>query len=249
MVYLVISVGSGRGTTNPPPGEYVYPQGAVVAVAAIPDEGYIFVEFYLKNTARGTYYTSENPCTVEIPTGVPETLRVECIAYFEEAPPPPPPPDVVLESYRWEIEPGATFPYRPDDVRQAYRLYLKLKNEGGPGWYRVKVYLRGAPSYVWWGASEPELMWQTSRSIDAGAERQETAVLPEPKGSEYYEVAVITVETGVERWYKLEFPTPPGEEVPAPPPGEVKPPVGAPSLIWLAQLLFGVALIYLSLPE
>jgi len=214
MVYLVISVGSGKGTTNPPPGEYVYPQGAVVTVEAIPDEGYVFVEFYLKNTARGTYYTSENPCTVEMPTGVPETLRVECTAYFEEAPPAPP-PDVVLESYRWEIEPEATFPYTPDDVRQAYRLYLTLKNSGGPGRFRVKLYLRGSPSYVWWDAPEPELIRQTLRSIDAGGTWTiRDFVVPEPKGNEYYEVAVITVETGVERWYKLESPAPPEEKKP-----------------------------------
>jgi len=215
MVYLVITVESGRGTTDPPPGEYVHPQGATVTVKAIPDVGYVFDEFFLKNTARGTYYTKENPCTIEIPTGVSETLTVYCETYFKEA---PPSPDVKLAGYRWEVEPGATFPYKPEDIRQGYRLYLTVRNEGGPGHYSVKVYLRNAPEYVWWGATEPELMWGSGvRPIDGGSEQTISAVLPEPKGLEYYETKVTTVETGVERLYRLEFPVPtkPPEEKPA----------------------------------
>jgi hypothetical protein len=228
MVYLVITVKSGRGTTDPPPGEYVYPQGSTVTVKAIPDVGYVFDEFFLRNTARGTYYTGENPCTIEIPTGVSETLTVYCEAYFKEA---PPSPDVKLAGYRWEIESG-TFPYRPEDTRQAYRLYLTVRNEGGPGHYSVKVYLRNAPEYVWWGATEPELMWGSGvRPIEGGSEQTISAVLPEPKGSEYYETKLTTVETGVERLYRLEFPAPtkPPEEKPA---EEVKP-----SLLWILPFL------------
>jgi hypothetical protein len=150
---------------------------------------------------------------------------------------------VKLADYRWEVEPGATFPYKPEDIRQGYRLYLTVRNEGGPGHYSVKVYLRNAPEYVWWGATEPELMWGSGViPIDGGSEQTISAVLPEPKGVEYYEVKVATVETGVERWYKLEFP---GPAVPTPP-AEIAKPSILPAVLISTLFVAGLGFLLVS---
>jgi hypothetical protein len=61
-------------------------------------------------------------------------------------------------------------------------------------------------------------MWGSGvRPIDGGSEQTISTVLPEPKGLEYYETKLTTIETGVERLYRLEFPAPtkPPEEKPA----------------------------------
>jgi len=57
---LTIAVNDPKmGTTNPAPGEYTYPEGSSVTVQAIPNTGYMFVNWTLDGQTR-----TENPTTV-----------------------------------------------------------------------------------------------------------------------------------------------------------------------------------------
>jgi len=59
---LTIAVNDPKmGTTNPPPGEYTYPEGSTVTVQAIPNTGYMFANWTLDGQTR-----TENPITITI---------------------------------------------------------------------------------------------------------------------------------------------------------------------------------------
>lgn len=75
---LIISV-SGNGTTNPAPGSYLYGEGTVASVTAIPDSGWTFDHWVLDNVDVG----SNNPYDVTMDGN--HTLE----AVFVEIPPPP----------------------------------------------------------------------------------------------------------------------------------------------------------------
>lgn len=185
------------GTTEPQPDLYEYPVGTAVTVKAIPAQGYIFL--YAQaiwwrddgSYVRGETFTVSSftvlldyNCTVEV--------------WFDVAPPPPPPAptDVVLVSYSWSLEEG-TFPFTPQDVRRAFRLTYKVKNEGAAGRFDEKIYLNNAPSYI----TNP-IYASYGRGIGAREMLTLSVVLPEPKGDEYYTLMLVSSKT---RIYTLNF--------------------------------------------
>jgi len=141
---------------------------------------------------------------------------------------PPPPADIVLVSYRWDLEEGVTFPYTPDDVRLAYRLTYTVRNNGGsPSEYDVTIYLRNAPRYI-----GERIAYQHFPSLNPGGTRTSSFVVPETRSGEYYEIEVRTTSTGVSKTYNIGGTPPPEElgiEKPAPMPSVSGPTAPCPS--------------------
>ena len=65
----------GKGTTNPPPGEYWVAGGSKFTVEAIPKEGYVFYEW------RDTVTLRDNPLTIEV--NMPLIIRATFIEEFD----------------------------------------------------------------------------------------------------------------------------------------------------------------------
>ena len=65
----------GKGTTNPPPGEYWVVRGSKFTVEAIPNAGYVFYEW------RDTATSRDNPLTVEV--NAPFSLQATFIETFD----------------------------------------------------------------------------------------------------------------------------------------------------------------------
>ena len=75
---------AGTGTTDPPPGSYVFEEGTRVTVLATPDPGNI-LDYWLVDSGK----RYENPIVVEMT----EDLLLQAVFVVGEPPPPPPPPD------------------------------------------------------------------------------------------------------------------------------------------------------------
>ena len=65
----------GKGTTNPPPGEYWVARGSKFTVEAIPNEGYVFYAW------RDTATLRDNPLTIEV--NMPLIIRAAFIEAFD----------------------------------------------------------------------------------------------------------------------------------------------------------------------
>jgi len=81
---LAVSSTPGGSVTNPGEGISTYDEGSVVGLAAIPDEGYLFVEW------TGDVDTIGNASAPV--TSITMNADYLITAVFEEIPPPPPPP-------------------------------------------------------------------------------------------------------------------------------------------------------------
>ena len=119
---LTISSTAG-GTTDPPPGSYVFPKDQKVTVTAIPDEGYEFSTWMLDGVA-----STENPIDVVM------IRDYELTAYFQEISPPPATCRLsirVLPDETW----GTTVPYAPGeyDVDFGTTITLTAKPKEGYG--------------------------------------------------------------------------------------------------------------------
>ena len=228
MPYLSIQILTNGGTTNPPPGDYIVEPDSTHTITAIPYEGYMFDKFIVVGGQNVQY--GDNSVTLTVP----DNITVAVYAFFKEIPPPPAPAHITLQTYRWQFEPEGSFPYRPDDIRRAWRLIYTIKNEGGqPSECDITLYLKNAPPYIGERIAyrhQPSLAPEETLTFGDW-------VVPETKGNEYYVLEIVTTSTGARETYTLGT-TPPITPPPTPPP--------TPSGAWiiggiLAALALGIA--------
>jgi hypothetical protein len=128
-------------------------------------------------------------------TKVDDSTSSNYVFYYQ----PPPPADIRLMSYSWTFYSEGTFPYRPDDVRKAWKLTYTVKNVGGQSSEAdITLYLRNAPSYI-----GERMAYEHLTAISPNDSRTRTLIVPESKGNEYYTMDVTTTSTRIIKSYNL----------------------------------------------